>query len=116
MGLLGKHINVQSGKWHETLSGIGSNADSFYEYLFKSSVLFREERLFNQFSDTFISIKKYVQLGDWFSELDLINKKFRKYRFESLQVFQYFKNRSFYHLVSHLCHIYIYIYIHTRTV
>ena len=86
MGLLGKHINVQSGKWHETLSGIGSNADSFYEYLFKSSVLFREEKLFSQFSDTFISIKKYVQLGNWFSELDLINKKFRKYRFESLQV------------------------------
>ena len=103
MGLLGKHINVQSGKWHETLSGIGSNADSFYEYLFKSSVLFREEHLFNRFSDTFISIKKYVQLGNWFSELDLINKKFRKYRFESLQVCMFVYMYVCMHICPYIC-------------
>ena len=30
-----QHIDVKSGKWTETLSGIGSNSDSFYEYLVK---------------------------------------------------------------------------------
>lgn len=35
LGLFGKHIDVQSGRWKELLSGIGSNSDSFYEYLLK---------------------------------------------------------------------------------
>jgi len=30
-GLLGKHIDVVSGRWVESVSGIGSNSDSFYE-------------------------------------------------------------------------------------
>ena len=33
LNLLGKHIDTMSGKWVELLSGIGSNSDSFYEYL-----------------------------------------------------------------------------------
>jgi mannosidase alpha-like ER degradation enhancer 2 len=41
--LLGKHIDTKSGDWTETLSGIGSNSDSFYEYLIKHHVLFPED-------------------------------------------------------------------------
>ena len=38
LGLLGKHVNIRSGKWVESLSGVGSNSDSFYEYLLKMCV------------------------------------------------------------------------------
>ena len=85
--LVGKHINIQSGIWLETASGIGSNADSFYEYLFKASQLFRSDGLFTRFSEVFIAVKKHLQIGDWFSELDLSNGKYRRTRFESLQAF-----------------------------
>ena len=34
-GLVGMHINTKDGKWTERLGGIGSNVDSFYEYLYK---------------------------------------------------------------------------------
>ena len=87
MGLVGKHIDVQTGKWQETLSGVGSNSDSFYEYLFKSSMIFRNPDLFSNFVEVYIPIKKYVQLNNWFSELDLKNVKYRRHRFESLQAF-----------------------------
>jgi mannosidase alpha-like ER degradation enhancer 2 len=45
IGLLGKHINTETGQWSESLSGVGSNADSFYEYLLKSYLLFRDKEV-----------------------------------------------------------------------
>ncbi len=45
IGLLGKHINTETGQWSESLSGVGSNADSFYEYLLKSYLLFRDNEV-----------------------------------------------------------------------
>ena len=42
LNLYGKHANVENGFWTEKNSGIGSNADSFYEYLLKHYVLFPE--------------------------------------------------------------------------
>ena len=46
LGLLGKHIHVTTGQWFESSSGIGSNADSFYEYLVKGYLLFRRSSWF----------------------------------------------------------------------
>jgi mannosidase alpha-like ER degradation enhancer 2 len=34
-GLVGMHVNTKDGKWTEKLAGVGSNIDSFYEYLYK---------------------------------------------------------------------------------
>lgn len=44
--LLGKHIDVETGKWTEHSSGIGSNSDSFYEYLLKHYILYPEDKGF----------------------------------------------------------------------
>jgi ER degradation enhancer, mannosidase alpha-like 2 len=52
LGLLGKHVNIRSGKWSESISGIGSNADSFYEYLLKMYMLFGEEDWWYTFLET----------------------------------------------------------------
>ncbi len=57
--LLGKHINAESGSWTETLSGIGSNSDSFYEYLLKHYILFPEDKdFFDMFKNTYQGIFK----------------------------------------------------------
>ena len=49
-GLLGKHINTETGQWSESLSGVGSNADSFYEYLLKAYLLFRDKEVSERIS------------------------------------------------------------------
>ena len=38
--LVGETINVTTGRWARTDSGIGAGIDSYYEYLFKSYILF----------------------------------------------------------------------------
>ncbi len=88
IGLLGKHINIKTGKWVESSSGIGSNSDSFYEYLLKYYLLFRDIKYFEMFKQTYISIKKFVQVGDnFFSDVDMFNGKMRRNRLENLQAF-----------------------------
>jgi mannosidase alpha-like ER degradation enhancer 2 len=87
IGLLGKHIHTDTGRWFESVSGIGSNSDSFYEYLLKAYLLFRKKEMYGMFSDAYASIKRFVQIGDWFSDVDMFNGKLRRNRVENLHAF-----------------------------
>ena len=87
LGLLGKHIHTGTGQWHESTSGIGSNADSFYEYLLKGHLLFHRRGLYAMFTETYEAVKKHVQVGDWFTEVDMFSGKSRRNRVENLQAF-----------------------------
>jgi len=70
--LLGKHIDVQDGQWTETMSGIGSNSDSVYEYLIKHHVLFQEdEDFFAMFNITYSGIQQNGKLGDWYPDVPM---------------------------------------------
>ena len=87
--LLGKHIHIRTGKWTEEVSGVGSNADSFYEYLLKGALLFpdRSKQLLQMFLVTYLAIKKHVQRGDWFVETEMYHGLLRRTRSENLQAF-----------------------------
>ena len=87
LGLLGKHVNIQTGKWTETVTGIGSNADSFFEYLAKMYLLFGEEEWWWRFLDTYDAINKHLRRGDWFGDVDIYSGNFRRQRFENLMAF-----------------------------
>ena len=88
IGLLGKHIDTETGKWSESLSGVGSNADSFYEYLLKAYLLFRSRELFDMFADSYRAIKRFVLVDDlWFSEVDMFSGKMMRKRMEGLDAF-----------------------------
>ncbi len=39
-GLIGAHIDAQTGQWTQTETSVGGWIDSFYEYLLKSSIAF----------------------------------------------------------------------------
>jgi mannosidase alpha-like ER degradation enhancer 1 len=43
-------INVESGEWEDTTSGINAGRDSFYEYLLKSYILFGDQEYLDMFS------------------------------------------------------------------
>lgn len=86
-GLVGKHINVQTGKWIESLSGIGSNSDSFYEYMAKMYSLFGDLESWNMFVDLYQAIMSHSKRGDWYADVDMYTGKSRRHHFENLQAF-----------------------------
>lgn len=85
-----KHINVKSGVWTESLSGIGSNSDSFYEYLVKHYTLFPDDNDFwIMFYAAYAGVWNNSRIGDWYVDVDMtrgLNGNVRQ-TFESLMAF-----------------------------
>jgi hypothetical protein len=73
-GLVGKHINITTGRWTEKLSGIGSNSDSFYEYLVKAYLLFGDTTMWVIFSDLYGAVMKYNKIGSLYFDVYISNK------------------------------------------
>ena len=72
MGILGKHICTHKGEWTETLSGIGSNSDSFYEYLIKHHILFPEDSDFwLQLVSAYGGVHNESRIGEWYGDVDM---------------------------------------------
>jgi mannosidase alpha-like ER degradation enhancer 2 len=70
--LLGKHVNIERGSWTEQLSGIGSNSDSFYEYLIKHYLLFPQDVDFwPMFLTTYHGVYNESRLGEWYADVDM---------------------------------------------
>ena len=87
-GLFGKHIDVQSAAWTETLSGIGSNSDSYLEYLAKMYFLFPEEEDFwFLFQFAYSAVYNESRVGEWYADSDMNYGKGKRTVFESLAAF-----------------------------
>jgi len=85
--LLGKHIDIHTGRWTESMSGIGSNSDSFYEYLIKMYCMFGEEEFYQMFLTTYGAIEKHNRIGDWYNDVDMYTGAVKRRRFENLMAF-----------------------------
>jgi len=71
LDLLGKHICSDTGLWTEALSGIGSNSDSFYEYLAKHYFLFPEDSDFwLQLKSSYDGVFTHGRSGEWYGDVD----------------------------------------------
>eukprot|EP00571_Detonula_confervacea_P007917 CAMPEP_0172332452 /NCGR_PEP_ID=MMETSP1058-20130122/62443_1 /TAXON_ID=83371 /ORGANISM="Detonula confervacea, Strain CCMP 353" /LENGTH=1455 /DNA_ID=CAMNT_0013049737 /DNA_START=662 /DNA_END=5029 /DNA_ORIENTATION=- len=88
--LFGKHIDSHSGAWKEYLSGVGSNSDSFYEYLIKHYLLFPDDSDFwTMFLKAYSGVHDNSRLGEWYVDVDMgsgLNGQVRQV-FESLMAF-----------------------------
>ncbi|KAL1236200.1 ER degradation-enhancing alpha-mannosidase-like protein [Trichinella spiralis] len=62
-GLLGNVIDIQTGEWVVTTSGLGAGMDSFYEYLLKGYLLFGQESDFEMFTIFYSTIKQHMRKG-----------------------------------------------------
>ena len=71
LSLLGKHIDVVNGRWVESVSGIGSNSDSFYEYLGKYAYLYDDEEAWIMFQDVMIAVSEHVKDGPYYADVDM---------------------------------------------
>ncbi|GLE03772.1 hypothetical protein PINS_up012674 [Pythium insidiosum] len=71
VGLLGKHIDSRSGEWTETVAGVGSNADSFYEYLWKMYALFGDDEALEMLESVYPAVLARNLHGDWYSDVSM---------------------------------------------
>ncbi|GLH09028.1 Mannosyl-oligosaccharide alpha-1,2-mannosidase IA [Gryllus bimaculatus] len=65
IGLVGNHIDVQTGRWTAQDAGIGAGVDSYYEYLVKGAILLQRPELLRMFQEGRVSIDKYLKRDDW---------------------------------------------------
>jgi len=61
IGLVGEWINVETGQWTNTDSHISGAIDSYYEYLLKCWLLFRDEDCKRMWEESIVAINKYLQ-------------------------------------------------------
>jgi len=69
LDLVGEQIDVETGKWVNTRSHIGAYIDSYYEYLYKSWLLFGDKDFKTAFDVHNAAIKKHLiskTLKGWF--------------------------------------------------
>ena len=75
LGLIGDVINVETGEWVSTQSHICAGVDSYYEYLYKSYLLFGDEELGNIWKESMVGVHKYIaEIYDdklWYGRVDM---------------------------------------------
>lgn len=75
LGLIGDVINVETGEWVSPQSHICAGVDSYYEYLYKSYLLFGDEELGNIWKESMVGVHKYIaEIYDnklWYGRVDM---------------------------------------------
>ena len=86
--LLGSVINVETGKWVNTVGGIGANGDSFHEYALKSYLMFGDEDYLDIFVSSYKAVMKYYHKpAGWFIDAEMSTGDDRHYSLSALQKF-----------------------------
>jgi hypothetical protein len=79
IGLLGQDISVSTGIWTNKVSHIGACTDSYYEYLYKSWVLFHDPLMKQIWDESLVAINKYVAVEKdgrlWYGRVDMESGK-----------------------------------------
>lgn len=86
-GIVGSVINVNDGKYKEFNNGIGAGVDSFYEYLFKSYILFGDSVYLDMFNSAFLNLMKYNKNNEYFVTVNSQNGRIVNNAIEGLSMF-----------------------------
>ncbi|CRK95583.1 CLUMA_CG009044, isoform A [Clunio marinus] len=87
IGLLGNHIDVQTGTWTAQDAGIGAGVDSYYEYLVKGAIMLNRPELLHMFDEGRAAIDKYLKRDDWHIWASMSKGQITLPVFQSLQAF-----------------------------
>ncbi|MCF8368634.1 MAG: glycoside hydrolase family 47 protein [Bacteroidales bacterium] len=75
IGLIGDVINVETGEWVSKQSHICAGVDSYYEYLYKSYLMFGDPDLGHVWNESILVINKYLteEFDDklWYGRVDM---------------------------------------------
>ncbi len=91
IGLVGTFINVNTGEWANRSSHISGCIDSYYEYLLKGSILFKDNDLKKMWKESIKSINKYLRddrYGNlWYGTANMDSGKINETSYGSLDAF-----------------------------
>ncbi len=87
LGLVGAHIDIQTGVWTQAEASVGAGIDSFYEYLLKSYMLFGNERHLEIFEEAYAAVEAHVRLAPWYVETGMMTGQTISSRYDSLMSF-----------------------------
>jgi mannosidase alpha-like ER degradation enhancer 2 len=74
IGLVGSTINVETGAWESTESHISGGIDSYYEYLLKAWLLFRDPDFKRMWDSSIAAVNRYLadeRAGLWYGYADM---------------------------------------------
>ncbi|HUI83832.1 MAG TPA: glycoside hydrolase family 47 protein [Candidatus Binatia bacterium] len=75
IGLVGSTIDVETGRWIDPTSHISGGIDSYYEYLLKCSILFRDGDCERMWQTSIAALNRYVADqtagGLWYAQVDM---------------------------------------------
>lgn len=91
IGLIGTTINVETGEWQNTESHISGMIDSYYEYLLKSWLLFKDNDFKIMYDSSISAVNRYlpdtVDSRLWYSKVDMNTGKKISTTFGALDAF-----------------------------
>jgi mannosidase alpha-like ER degradation enhancer 2 len=91
IGLVGSTIDVETGKWQDTRSHVGGYIDSYFEYLLKSWLLFRDDDFHRMWKASIAAVNRYVADerfgGLWYGQVDMASGKRMGTEFGALEAF-----------------------------
>jgi mannosidase alpha-like ER degradation enhancer 2 len=74
IGLVGSTINVETGAWQDTDSHVSGGIDSYYEYLLKAWLLFRDPDFKRMWDSSIAAVNRYLadeRTGLWYGHADM---------------------------------------------
>ena len=87
IGLVGAHIDIETGQWTQAEASVGAGIDSFYEYMLKSYILFGNERHLEIFEEAYAAVEAHVRLAPWYVEAGMMTGQLISSRYDSLMSF-----------------------------
>lgn len=91
INLVGESINVETGNWTSTTSHVSGGVDSYYEYLAKGWLLFKDRDLKNMWDTCKPALDKYlldkVESGWWYGYADMNTGKRTETYYGALDAF-----------------------------
>ncbi|MCX7874847.1 MAG: GH92 family glycosyl hydrolase [Melioribacteraceae bacterium] len=91
IGLVGTTIDVETGEWKNKESHISGMIDSYYEYMIKSYLLFKDDDFKKMYESSITSVNKYlydeVETGAWYGRADMNNGLITRKLFGALDAF-----------------------------
>lgn len=91
IGLVGTWIDAETGKWLDTDSHLSACIDSYYEYLLKSAILFRDHDFSRMWDSSIVAVNKHLAhkttSGLWYGHADMYTGTRTKTWFGALDAF-----------------------------
>lgn len=91
IGLVGQHINVETGEWTNKDSHVSGAIDSYYEYLLKCAILFDDADCKKMWEESIVAVNKYLSdevRGElWYGHADMNTGKRGATTFGALDAF-----------------------------